>query len=228
MQRTLLEEAIEWLRPQSAEARVAWVLAHMPDTHVVSSSFGVQSAVMLHLMTRARPDIPVLLMDTGYLFPETYSYIDALSERLSLNLHIYRADLSPAWQESRFGQLWEQGEEGLKKYNTLNKVEPMERALGELGARTWFAGLRRSQSDTRADLPLMEVKDGRVKTYPLADWSNRQVHAYLKAHDLPQHPLWEEGYVSVGDTHSTAKFAAGMREQDTRFPGHSRECGLHG
>lgn len=225
--RMLLDEANDWLRSQTAEARVDWALGHMPGEHVLSSSFAVQSAVMLHLLTQARPDIPVLLMDTGYLFPETYRFIDELRERLTLNLHVYRAELSPAWQEVKYGQLWEQGREGLKKYNALNKVEPMARALAELDARTWFAGLRRGQSESREHVPFVDVRDGRVKVCPIADWSSKQVHDYLTAHDLPYHPLRDEGYLSVGDTHTTAKFRPGMREEDTRFGGLGRECGLH-
>lgn len=226
-QATILGEVTDWMKSQPAPGRIAWALSHMPGPHVVSSSFGVQSAVMLHMMTQAEPDIPVLLMDTGYLFPETYRYVDMLKERLSLNMRVYGPKISPAWQESKFGQLWEQGSEGLKKYNDLNKVEPMERALSELGVQTWFSGLRRVQAESRSKVPFAEVKDGRLKVYPIADWSNRAVHKYMKKHDLPTHPLWEQGYVSVGDTHSTTKLEAGMREEDTRFGGMGRECGLH-
>lgn len=219
--------ANEWLEGQTAQSRVAWALENLPRDHVVSSSFGIQSAVMLHLMTEVMPDIPVLLFDTGYLFPETYRFIDTLAERLSLNLHVFRADMSPAWQEARFGQLWEQGEEGIKKYNRMNKVEPMQRAMSKMGAGTWYSGVRHVQSDSRAERKILEFQHGRVKFHPIVDWSNRDVHFYLKEYDLPYHPLWEEGYVSVGDTHTTAKLEDGMREQDTRFFGLNRECGLH-
>lgn len=219
--------ANEWLEQQDADTRIEWALENLPRDHVVSSSFGIQSAVMLHMMTRHVPDIPVLLFDTGYLFPETYRFVDELKERLSLNLKVFRADMSPAWQEARFGQLWEQGEEGLKKYNTINKVEPMQRAMSGVGAGTWYSGLRRVQADSRADRKILEFQAGRVKYHPIVDWTNRDVHFYLKEHDLPYHPLWEQGYVSVGDTHTTRKLEDGMREEDTRFFGMNRECGLH-
>ena len=114
-----------------AEQRVAWTLEHFPGRVVLTSSFGAQSAVCLHLVTQQQPDISVVLVDTGYLFPETYQFIDELSERLALNLHIYRAQHSAAWQEARYGKLWEQGLEGIERYNWLNKVEPMQRALRE-------------------------------------------------------------------------------------------------
>ena len=153
------EEQVEVLAPlnreldtMSAPERVRWALANLPGEHVLSSSFGIQAALMLHLVSRERADVPVVLTDTGYLFPETYRFIDELTERLALNLKIYRAELSPAWQEARFGLLWEQGVEGITRYNQLNKVEPMDRALRELGAQTWFSGLRREQSGSRGKL----------------------------------------------------------------------------
>ncbi len=210
-----------------ATARVEWALQHLPGRHLLSSSFGIQAAVMLHLVTRVAPGIPVVLVDTGHLFPETYQFIDELTARLGLNLHIYRAATSPAWQEARHGRLWEQGLEGIALYNRLNKVEPMQRALKELDAGTWFAGLRRSQADSRSGLSVLRVQDGRFKVHPVIDWNNRDVYRYLQHHNLPYHPLWERGYVSVGDTHTSRPLEPGMHEQETRFFGLKRECGLH-
>lgn len=215
------------LEKMSAQERIAWALDNLPDNHIVSSSFGAQSAVMLHLLTQVKPDIPVVLTDTGYLFPETYGFVDTLTEKLGLNLQVYRADISSAWQEARFGRLWEQGIDGIEKYNRMNKVEPMQRALSELDAGTWFAGLRRSQSDSREKLPVLQKVGGQFKLYPIIDWSNKDLHYYLKDNDLPYHPLWEQGYVSIGDWHTTQSLEEGMSEQDTRFFGLKRECGLH-
>lgn len=222
-----LADINEALEAMDAQARVAWALENLPANHIVSSSFGAQSAVMLHMLTQAQPNIPVVLTDTGYLFPETYGFIDELTEKLDLNLHVYRAKLSAAWQEARFGRLWEKGIEGIEKYNQMNKVEPMQRALGELEAGTWFAGLRRSQSDTRGKLPVLQKVGNQFKLYPIIDWSNKDLHYYLKEHNLPYHPLWEQGYVSIGDWHTTQSLQEGMNEQDTRFFGLKRECGLH-
>ncbi|GBL05997.1 phosphoadenylyl-sulfate reductase [Glaciecola sp. KUL10] len=207
--------------------RVEWAFKNLPETHVVSSSFGAQSAVMLHLINEVAPGTPVILTDTGYLFPETYQFIDRLTSELSLNLHIYRAELSAAWQEARFGKQWEKGIEGIENYNKINKVEPMRRALAELEAGTWFAGLRRSQSDSREHLNVLTKQAGQFKVHPIIDQSNKQLHEYLKKNDLPYHPLWEKGYVSIGDWHTTQSLQEGMSEQDTRFFGMKRECGLH-
>lgn len=215
------------LEGKSAEDRVAWSLEHLSGEFMLSSSFGIQAAVMLHMVTRMQPDIPVVVTDTGYLFPETYRFIDQLAERLRLNLKVYRADLSSAWQEARFGKLWEQGVDGLDRYNKMNKVEPMERAMVELRVGTWFSGLRREQASTRSELPVLAVQRGVFKVLPIVDWSNKDIHYYLERHQLPYHPLWEEGYVSVGDVHTTTKLEPGMSEEETRFFGLKRECGLH-
>ncbi|MCY9847765.1 phosphoadenylyl-sulfate reductase [Pectobacterium jejuense] len=215
------------LEQLSAQERVSWALENLPGDYVLSSSFGIQAAVSLHLVTQQRPDIPVILTDTGYLFPETYQFIDALTEQLTLNLQVYRAAESPAWQEARYGKLWEQGVEGIERYNLLNKVEPMNRALSELKAKTWFAGLRREQSGSRGELPVLAIQRGVFKFLPIIDWDNRTVYQYLKENGLSYHPLWEQGYLSVGDTHTTRKWEPGMAEEETRFFGLKRECGLH-
>jgi phosphoadenosine phosphosulfate reductase len=223
-----LDEFNAWLGGLQAEQRVIWALAHAPGTHVLSSSFGAQAAVSLHLLTRQRPDLPVVLIDTGYLFPETYRFIDELRERLGLNLKVYSAAESPAWLEAREGRLWEQGIAGIDRYNELRKVRPMQRALGELDAGTWFAGLRRSQARTRAGIAYAERRDNRWKFHPIADWTDRDVGLYLRKHGLPYHPLWDQGYISIGDVHTTHRWEAGSELDATRFFGLKRECGLHG
>ena len=157
------------LEALSAQERVAWALAHLSGEFVLSSSFGIQAALMLHLVSQQKSDIPVILTDTGYLFPETYQFIDQLTARLRLNLKVYRAELSAAWQEARYGKLWEQGVEGIERYNQLNKVEPMARALQELNAQTWFSGLRREQSGSRGNLPVLAIQRGRFKFLPVID-----------------------------------------------------------
>ena len=216
-----------WLAGRDAETRVRWMLEHVPGAHALSSSFGAQAAVSLHLLASHAPDIPVILIDTGYLFPETYQFVDTLSERLALNLKVYRPVIDRAWSEARYGKLWEQGIEGLDRYNHIRKVEPMQRALTELGVHGWFAGLRRDQSRSRRAIDFVEWRNGRWKLHPIADWTDRDVGRYLQEYDLPYHPLWEQGYISIGDTHTTQRWEPGMDAEDTRFFGLKRECGLH-
>ena len=220
-------ETNERLEKASASERLAWASAQFGGGLVLSSSFGAQAAVMLHLATQMRPDIPVIFVDTGYLFQETYEFAERLAKRLEVNLRVYRSRRSPAWQEAIDGKRWEQGVEGIEAYNQENKVEPMNRALDELNATAWLAGLRREQSSSREKLKVFALAKGRVKIHPIIDWTDKNVHDYLKANDLPYHPLWEQGYISIGDTHTTRKLEDGMSEEETRFFGLKRECGLH-
>lgn len=220
-------EMSKTLETASAEERVSWALEHFGPKIGMTSSFGAQSAVLLHMATRQWPGIPVILIDTGYLFPETYRFVDELTARLDLNLRIFRSDLSPAWQEARWGKLWEDGIEGIERYNRLNKVEPMDRALEQLGLSATMAGVRRQQSSTRESFPVLASQRGRIKVHPIVDWTDRQIGEYLVANGLPYHPLWEEGYVSIGDWHTSHKLTDGMTAEETRFFGLKRECGLN-
>lgn len=222
-----LAQANRWLASQSAPARVEWALATLAGAHALSSSFGAQAAVSLHLVTRLRANIPVILIDTGYLFAQTHAFAHALRERMDLNLRVFRPHPQDAWSKTQVSRLRERGSAAIGQYNRAHKVEPMHRALAELGVSTWIAGLRRSQSSTRAHIDFLELRDGRWKLHPLADWSDRDVHRYLEANDLPYHPLWQRGYTSIGDTHSTRRWKPGLREEDLRFFGLRRECGLH-
>jgi len=222
-----LKQWNELLEKQSATKRVEWAMENLPSQFVLSSSFGIQSAVMLHMLTKIDPNIPVLLTDTGHLFPETYQFIEQLTERLKLNLQVFSAKESAAWQQAKYGEEWAADEASLKAYNRRNKVEPLERGLTELQAGTWFSGVRRQQSSHREGLSVVSILRGRFKVHPIIDWSNKDVHQYLTENNLPYHPLWDEGYVSVGDVHSTRPLTAGMDESDTRFSGMQRECGLH-
>jgi phosphoadenosine phosphosulfate reductase len=215
------------LADADAAAIVRWAADSFGRGLILTSSFGAQSAVMLHLVTRVVPDIPVVLIDTGYLFPETYQFVEQLTDRLKLNLKVYQPAITPARQEALFGRLWENGVEGLKKYHQINKIEPMQRALRELNVTAWLAGLRARQTEHRAALRTVEIQDGRYKVHPILRWSGKDVYEYLKAHDLPHHPLYEKGYPSIGDTHSTRPITAGEDERAGRFSGLKQECGLH-
>lgn len=223
-QTTLHEHRLSVMTPSQ---RVEWALANLPGEHILSSSFGAQAAVMLHLVSTVKPDIPVVMIDTGYLFPETYRFANELVERLNLDLRVYRPVMSAAWQEAHYGRRWEQGAAGIADYNRENKVEPMARALEELTTGTWFAGLRRGQSPSRRDTRFVSRSGERYKVHPIADWNDRDVYRYLTQHELPYHPLWEKGYVSIGDTHTTRSLADVSSEEELRFFGVTRECGLH-
>ncbi len=223
-----LEAVNTQLSDVSADDIVAWAGRQFERGLVLTSSFGVQAAVMLHLVTRILPDIPVIFIDTGYLHPETYRFADDLTTRLKLNLKVFQSDMSAARMEALRGKLWEtETREALIEYDTIRKVEPMQRALKQLGATAWLAGLRQGQTDHRAKLRTVEKQGDIYKVHPILRWSTKEVHEYLKAHELPYHPLRDQGYASIGDWHSTRPITAGEDERAGRFKGLKQECGLH-
>ncbi len=215
------------LEDSTAFARIQWAKNTFGDSLVMSTSFGIQSAVLLHLVSQQIPNIPIIFIDTGYLFPETYSLAEDLTKRLKLNLLTYRANLAPKEQEDQYGKLWEQGEEGLDQYNKINKIEPMNRAITELKASAWLSGLRRQQSQSRKNLSAVQRQNKVTKIYPIIDWDDATIYKYITENNLPYHPLWKKGYVSVGDWHSSSPLKANMTAEETRFNGIKRECGLH-
>jgi len=212
-----------------AKHLIQWSADTFGDGLVMSTSFGIQSALMLHLVTRIIPEIPVIWVDTGYLHPETYRFAQNLTERLNLNLKVYQSHLSPARMEALYGKLWEKNDvESLNFYDQIRKVEPMQRALKELGATAWLAGLRRDQTEHRQQLPRIGEQSGIYKILPILHWHSRDVHRYLVEYDLPYHPLFDQGYMTVGDWHSSRPISLNdEHERDTRFQGMKQECGLH-
>jgi phosphoadenosine phosphosulfate reductase len=194
---------------------------------VASTSFGLQAAVMLDLIAENAPEIPVVFIDTGYHFPETYLYAEQLKERLGIDLRIFQPRYSSARMEALHGRLWETGKEGTDKYAMITKIEPMDRALRELGADAWISGVRRSQSSTRIERPFAEQQKKTLKIYPILDWADAQVSAYMHDRGLPTHPLADQGYVTMGDWHSTRPAINGLHAESTRFNGEKYECGLH-
>ncbi|BAZ46273.1 phosphoadenosine phosphosulfate reductase [Chondrocystis sp. NIES-4102] len=218
---------------QLANAETASVIEWSAETFssglVMSTSFGIQAAVMLHLVTSVVPDIPVIWVDTGYLPPETYQFAEELTQKLQLNLKVYQSPISPARMEAIYGKLWEKDDiTDFNRYDQIRKVEPMQRALKELNATAWLAGLRKNQTDHRQGLDIVEKQNNLYKIYPILTWNARDIYQYLTAYDLPYHPYFDLGYVSVGDWHSSRPLTADdTNERDTRFRGLKQECGLH-
>ena len=216
-------------KEQHALALIEEAAEHHGEGLVLSTSFGIHAAAMLHLATRLLPRIPVIWVDTGYLPAETYRFAEELRARLDLDLHVASAELSPARMEALYGKLWDTGDvESLDLYHRIRKVEPMRRALDALGASGWLAGLRADQTTHRSGLEAVGEQWGREKYLPILDWSARDVHGYLRRYDLPYHPLFFEGYVSVGDWHTSRPLAPSDTDaRGTRFLGLKQECGLH-
>jgi phosphoadenosine phosphosulfate reductase len=220
--KTFNREALE----EATRAQVTWADRTFGSHLIVSTSFGIQSAVILHLVSRMLPHVPVAFVDTGYLLPETYRYAAELTERLRLDVRRYAAAETPAEMEARIGKLWESD---LDEYHRIRKVEPMRRALAELDARAWIAGLRADQTTFRSMLDPVTYQDGIFKVHPILRWRSQDVYYYMEHYELPQHPLWEKGYTRVGDWHSSSAVPGGGSDGDkhARFDGRAEECGLH-
>ena len=208
---------------------IKWSASAFNEGLVMSTSFGIQAAVMLHLVTQVIPNIPVIWVDTGYLPIETYTFAEVLTQRLQLNLKVYQSPMTPARMEAIHGKLWEEPKvEALNLYDHIRKVEPMQRALRELEAKAWLAGLRKDQTEHRKTLSRLAHQGEQFKIFPILHWNARDIYQYLTAHDLPYHPYFDQGYVSVGDWHSSRPLMAeDDNERNTRFHGLKQECGLH-
>jgi len=217
--------AVEFARLSAGE-RIRLLHQRLGDRLMATTSFGVQSAAMLHLIHEHAPEIPVIFIDTGFLFPETYRYAEELISRLDIDIRVYQPTYSAARMQAIWGDLWSQGKEGSDRYAMLTKIEPMNRALRETGADVWISGLRRVQSKTRENRSLVERQKNTIKAYPILDWADAQVEFYYHQHDLPRHPLADKGYVTMGDWHSTRP-TNGTSGEATRFNGEKYECGLH-
>ncbi|GFZ96266.1 phosphoadenylyl-sulfate reductase [Okeania sp. KiyG1] len=224
-----LEVVNQELAQADAHTLVKWGYATFREGLVMSTSFGIQAAVMLHLVTTVVPNIPVIWIDTGYLPAETYRFAEELTERLRLNLKVYQSSISPARMEALHGRLWaENNADALNRYDQIRKVEPMQRALKELGAQAWLAGLRKDQTDHRKSLNRIGQQSGIYKILPILSWNARDIYQYLTAYDLPYHPFFDLGYTTVGDWHSSRPLTMeDENERDTRFHGLKQECGLH-
>jgi len=214
------------IAPLRAGERIRQLYEQLGDHLVATTSFGVQAAVMLHLIHENAPKIPVVFIDTGFLFPETYRYAEDLTKRFDIDLRVYQPTVSAARMQALWGEIWAGDKPDQDRYAMLTKIEPMNRALQDLGADVWLSGLRRSQSKTRTDRPFVEQQKKTLKAYPILDWADAQVDLYFHQHDLPRHPLASQGYVTMGDWHSTQPVLDGDAES-TRFNGQKYECGLH-
>ena len=215
------------LEAASAEEVLEWARNTFGDDLVLTSSFGSDSVVMLHLVHRVVPRVRVILLDTGYLFPETYRFAEELTKRFDLDLRVYAPQMTAARQEALYGKLWEGGERDLENYQRINKIEPMDRALRELAPRGWIAGLRSGQTAFRAGLKKIELQGNVIKVHPILGWTSEDVHHYMRANDLPYHPLRKRGYRSIGDVHSTAPTRDDEGARAGRRLGAHSECGIH-
>ena len=222
------QRACPELEQRDAFSRLQWGLETFGEGFALTTSFGIQAAVSLHLISRLDRPVPVIWVDTGYLPPETYTYAEALMERLGLRVHVAQSSISPARMEALHGRLWESGRvDDLETYHRIRKVEPLDRAMAELNVSCWASGVRGRQTDHRSAMQPLEQVRGRWALRPLLDWTSRDVYYYMQEHDLPQHPLFAQGYSTVGDWHSSGPDDGSSTGRATRFGGLKQECGIH-
>lgn len=203
---------------------VRWAVETFRPDVALTSSFGTDSAALIHMALAVDPHIEIRTVDTGLLFPETYQFMEELRRRFALNLRVTKSRLDVAqFLKEHEGQPPGHPEFCCREY----KVEAMERALA--GLRCWMTGISRSEAPTRAVTPLVEVlATGVTKVSPLATWTAKQIHTYMTQHELPYHPLWQQGYTSIGCWPCTQRPIDPNDMRSGRWPGQDRtECGIH-
>lgn len=190
----------------------------------VVSSFGAESAVLLHMVAAADPATPVIFVDTGRMFPETLGYRDTLVRRLRLtDVRVFRPDPVAIAARDPAGERYAYDPDGCCD---IRKVEPLTRALLPFDA--WISGRKGFQSGTRRALPRFEQDDGRLKLNPLADWDKSALDTYFADHDLPRHPLEAQGYLSIGCAPCTSPVKPGEDARAGRWRRFDKvECGIH-
>jgi phosphoadenosine phosphosulfate reductase len=212
------------LEGATPERRLAFAVERFGDDLLFTSSFGAQSGVLLHLWSVVARHLPVVFLDTGFLFPETLRYRDELAERLGLSLRVLRPDIPHDTFVARYGDAIQRNDPDF--CCGVNKVAPLE-PLRE-NARAWVSGLRRDQSTTRSNVAILEQDGHLVRVHPIASLTRRDVAAYLERHAIPEHPLVARRYLSIGCAPCTRPVADGEDERAGRWAWSGKtECGLH-
>lgn len=211
----------------TAEMLEAVIRDRLAGDLAVVSSFGAESAVLLHLVASVDPAVPVLFLDTGKHFAETLAYRDTLAARLGLNLVVLTPDAADLAAKDETGLRWSYDPDGCCE---IRKVRPLAKALLDYDAS--FTGRKAFQAATRANLPRFELDTsdaaGRLKINPLIDWDAGQIEGYFIAHDLPRHPLIAQGYPSIGCSPCTSQVLPGEDPRSGRWKGWDKtECGIH-
>ena len=206
---------------------IRWAVQAFGPEAGLTSSFGADSAAMIHLALQADPRISIRTVDTGFLFPETVRFTDELRRRWNLNLTVVRTRLPDA----EIATLKADHAAGTPIDEAFccgeYKREATERALA--GLRCWIAGLMRVESATRKNTPIVQrLSTGMIKVAPIAAWTHKQVYDYMQEHQLPYHPLWAQGYTSIGCAIHTQKPVDPNDPRSGRWAGQDKtECGIH-
>jgi len=204
-----------------------WAADAFPQGELaLSTTFGVGGMALLHLLSTEKIRLPIIFIDTLYHFPETLEHARKTAEHYDLDLRTIRAAPTREAFEAEHGkELWKRDE---ALFHRLTKVDPMRETLAQEGFTGWITGRRRDQSPSRAELPIVEAA-GVIKVNPLVDWSLDGIWEFVRANEIPYHPLHDFGYSSIGDEPLTTPTRPGEHERAGRWRGGGRlECGLHG
>lgn len=198
---------------------------HQGRKMFASSSFQTQSIVLLHILSKTDPAIPVMFVNTGYLFSETIEYRDRIASEFKLNVVDLKPIVSKNLQRDSAGNLFFTSDPDYCCY--LNKVQPLDQILSEYDV--WINGVRADQSNTRAELKTEDFAPHNViRFHPMLDWTKQMVWAYIKEHNLPRHPLDDKGFISIGCEPCTRRILPGDEERSGRWFGMQKnECGLN-
>ena len=225
-----LEKFNEELINLSSLEMLEWSLQKFENNLAFTTSFGIQSSVLLHLIQSSslKNKVKIFWIDTGYLPKETYLYANTLINKLSLNITILQSDISPAHMEATHGKLWESNRlEDINKYHQIRKVDPLDKALTQYSINCWGSGVRAQQTTNRGKMKFIELIRDTLSIRPLLGWSQKDIFYYMQEKNLPQHPLFFQGYSTVGDWHSSSAESSDTKGRSTRFGGVKQECGLH-
>ena len=225
-----LEKFNEELINLSSLEMLEWALQTFQNNLAFTTSFGIQSSVLLHLIQSSslKNEVKIFWIDTGYLPKETYLYANTLINKLSLNITILQSEISPAHMEAMYGKLWESKRvEDINKYHQIRKVDPLDNALKKYSINCWGSGVRAQQTTNRGKMKFIELIRDTLSIRPLLGWSQKDIFYYMKEKNLPQHPLFIKGYSTVGDWHSSSAESSNAKGRSTRFGGIKQECGLH-
>lgn len=217
---------LDLINQSSAEAVLeAMIRERFKGKIALVSSFGTESAILLHMAAQIDKALPVIFLDTGKLFPETLAYRDALVERLGLtDVRSIRPSGQQLAAYDPEGRLWQRDPD---LCCSIRKTNPLDAALE--GFEAWITGRKRAQGGTRAKMEMVDTgPDGRITVNPLAFWNDAELEAYFDRHDLPRHPLQAEGYASIGCATCTQRVLPGEDKRAGRWVGLDKnECGIH-
>jgi len=221
-----IEQLSQRFESSRVEEILEWAVERFAPRLVMTSNFGAEGIVVIDKLARIAPQTPIIYLDTGFQFADTDQLKQRIRERYRIEILEQRAELSVDTQNRQYGEkLYERDPDLCCR---MRKVEPLKKALA--GYEGWIAALRRDQSPTRANIGVVEwnKKHGLVKIHPLAAWTRRDVWDYILSNKLPYHPLYDEGYRSIGCKPCTKRVAPGAHERSGRWEGQGKlECGIH-